>query len=140
MINEELKGYDGFIDQDGKFYKVKKTCENRVEGHFEWADKYIKDYIFREFDVNKLYKLKECKTKDTVEILINYFGFVYYSHDSEYYKPIVKGPNPRLGGFKASKEQLDTLMHVMLLNGEDPFENSLLFNERDTLFIDKTIG
>jgi len=140
MINEELKGYDGFIDQEGKFYKVKKSFENKFEGHYEWADKYMKDYIFKEFDINKLYKLKDYLKKDPVEILINYFGFIYYSHDNEFNQPIVKGPNSRMGGFKPSNKQLNTLMNIMLLNGEDPFKNSLMFDERDTLFIEKTIG
>lgn len=48
MINEELKGYDGFIDQEGNFYKVKKISHNRSESHYEWADRYIKNYILSE--------------------------------------------------------------------------------------------
>ena len=31
-------------------------------------------------------------------------------------------------------------MNIMLLNGEDPFKHSIMFNERDTLIIERTIG
>lgn len=140
MIDEELKGYDGFIDQEGKFYKVRSFFEDKNKSHYEWADKYIKDYILNETNKNKLYKLKDYLKKDPVEILINYFGFIYYSHDNEFNKPIVRGPNSRMGGFKPTNVQLNKLMNLMLLNGENPFNNSLMFNERDTLFIERTIG
>lgn len=141
MINEDLKGYDGFIDQEGEFYKVKKSFINKNEGHYEWADEYIKKYLYSEFSINKLYKLKkELLKNDPVEVLINYFGFIYYSHDVECKKPIVIGPNSRFGGFKPSDKQLNMLMNIMILNNEDPFKHSIMFDERDTLFIERTIG
>ena len=140
MINEDLKGYDGFINQDGNFYKVKKISYNNGVGHYEWADKYIRNYILIETNPKKLLKLKDYLKKDPVELLINQFGFVYYSHDNEFNQPIVKGPNSRFGGFKPSDKQLNTLMNIMILNGEDPFKHSIMFDERDTLFIERTIG
>ena len=71
--------------------------------------------------------------------MINYLGFVYYSHDSEFYNPLVQGPNPRYGSMKVSKEQLNMLMNLMILNNENPFDNTLMNFQIDDLYVNKTI-
>ena len=51
--------------------------------------------------------------------MINCLGFVYYSHDPIYYKPIVKIPNPKIFGKTVTDEQLDMLCNIMLCNKEN---------------------
>lgn len=95
-----VKDYDGFIDKDGNYYKVVLRREKgSKDSHNIWAENFLKDNI----DINNLkldltystiFKLVELR--GPAEVLINCLGFVYYSHDTLYCKPIIKLPNPRI--------------------------------------------
>lgn len=119
----EMKGYDGFIDPDGYFYKVApKNKTAQLDTHNKWADSFIREKLgVKNLKLNQtvsaLYTL--VTLNDPTNILINCYGYVYYSHDSIYYKPIIKLPNPKIASFKATKEQLDTLFMIMSLNSEN---------------------
>lgn len=119
----KVKDYDGFIDKQGNFYKVAlRRNKNNINNHDTWAEKFLKDYINisnLNLDLNYPTIFKLVELKGPSEVLINCLGYVYYSHDPILYKPIIKLPNPKIFGYKATEEQLDMLYNIMLLNKED---------------------
>lgn len=119
----QVKDYDGFIDKLGNFYKVCKRNKKIYEdSHNKWAEQFIKEKLnISDFKLNPSVSMLLCLSKmnGPAEILIHCFGFVYYSHDPIYLKPIIKVPNPKIASYKVTKEQLDMLSMVMLLNNED---------------------
>ena len=98
-------GYDGFIDRYGNFYKVcKKRKKGMEDTHNEWAEKFIKEKLnIKDFKFNPTTSALFTLTKlsGPAEVLIHCFGYVYYSHDPIYYKPIIKLPNPKISNYKA---------------------------------------
>lgn len=116
----KIKGYDGYIDQDGNFYRVKQklraTCNHEI-----WAEEYLKKNPTKYNDIKvedslllNLVKLNTCTEK-----LIHLYGFVYYSHDELLFKPIIKLPNPKIFGRRVTASQLDTLYGILLINNEN---------------------
>ena len=119
----DVKGYDGFIDKLGNFYKVcKKNKKANSDSHNVWAEKYIREKLkITDLKVNNTVSmlLGLSKLSGPAEVLINCFGYVYYSHDPFFHGPIIKIPNPKIAGYKVTEEQLDMLSMVMILNNED---------------------
>lgn len=119
----EIRDYNGFIDKLGNFYKVshkKNTVED--DSHNLWAEAYMKEKkLLNGFRFNPTASaiLTLSKLNGPASILVNCFGFVYYSHDPFYHLPIIKAPDPKLANFKISKEQIDMLFEMMLVNMED---------------------
>ena len=117
------KGYDGFIDRYGNFYKVCKTNKKSIiDSHNEWAERYIKEKLnIKDFKFNPTTSALFTLTKlsGPAEILIHCFGYVYYSHDPIYYTPIIKLPDPKISNYKVTNEQLDMLFLIMRLNKEN---------------------
>lgn len=125
--------FDGFIAPDGSYYKVKpkNSKDMFIDSHNTWAQKYITEKL----------KVSELKIRTThsmlfglnqingpAEILIHYFGYVYYSHDPIYYKPIIKLPDNKIAGYNVTEEQLDTLFQIMILNDEKPYDSDIFFD------------
>lgn len=133
------RGYDGFFDQDGNYYKVKDRRSNMMNNsHNEWAEKYIKEKLnIVDLDINPTYSALYALTqiKGPAELLVHCFGYVYYSHDPMCYKPIIIKPNPKIAGKKATNMQLDMLFEMMLMNNENPFENPI-FTSDDIYYYD----
>lgn len=125
----QINRYEGFIDRNGYFYKVSKrgakiTDENGKirDSHNKWAEVYLKQKKnMKDFKFNPTASALFTLTKlnGPAEILIHCFGYVYYSHDPIYYKPIIKVPNPKVANYKATEEQLNMLYSIMLLNREN---------------------
>lgn len=122
-----VKDYDGFIDKYGNFYKVcprmkKSRKEIKKDSHNAWAQKFIteklnvKDFRFNP-TTSALFTLSTLG--GPAEILVHCFGYVYYSHDSLFHKPIIKIPNPKIANYKINEYQIDTLSSIMLMNNED---------------------
>lgn len=126
--------YDGFFSPDGYYYKVKQRRSNMCNNsHNEWAEKFIKEKMnIQDLDINPtysaLYALKQIK--GPAELLVHRFGYLYYSHDPLFYKPIIIKPNPKIAGKSVTDKQLDMLFQMMLLNNENPFFNPI-FTEED---------
>lgn len=114
-------GYDLFIDKNGKFYRIKKRLDKNSTSHEKWADEYLRmnniNIDTSKFQSSIIFKLSNLKT--STDKLINYCGFVYYSHDHCYYKPIIELPNPAIYGNRVTENQLDTLFGVMMVNNEN---------------------
>ena len=119
----EIKNYNGFIDRLGNFYKVsKKNTKVNSDSHNGWADAYIKEKLnISDFRLKPTASmlLALSKLNGPASILINCFGFVYYSHDPFCRKPIIKAPDPRIANFKITEEQIDMLFKIMFLNMEN---------------------
>ena len=108
--------YEGFIDRNGYFYKVAKRGENKNrDSHNEWAEVFIKEKLNKKnfkFSPTTSALFTLTRLSGPAEILIHCFGYVYYSHDPDYYKPIIKVPNPKISNYKATEEQLDMLFSL----------------------------
>lgn len=119
----EIKDYDGFIDRDGNFYKVCKKRKNMTDdSHNEWAEVFLKEKLSMSgFNFNPtasaLFTL--VSLSGPAEILVNCFGYVYYSHEPIYYKPIIKIPNPKISNYTVTEEQLNLLYMIMTYNHEN---------------------
>ncbi len=137
----DIISYDGYIDQHGMFYKVKKMGKAinnsnicREDSHNLWASAYLEK---QNFDYKELFNLRNSLIynieylKTPNDILVDVYGFVYYSHDTEYYKPIIIKPNYKINGKSISKEQKNLLFDLLLLRDEynqsteDFIENSV---------------
>lgn len=129
--------YEGFIDRNGYFYKVCKRGEKITDesgkvrdSHNEWAEAFLKERMnIKDFKFNPTASALITLTNlsGPAEILIHCFGYVYYSHDPVYCKPIIKVPNPKIANFKVTEEQLDMLYTIMLLNNEKKYTNIDIF-------------
>ena len=136
--------YEGFIDRDGYFYKVVKrgakiTDENGNirDSHNKWAEAFLKEKMnIENFKFNPTASALFTLTKlsGPAEILVHCFGFVYYSHDPYYYKPIIKVPNPKIANYKVTEEQLDMLFSIMVMNKEKT-NIPIFFNEDETDYL-----
>ena len=132
-INDVI-GYDGFIDRLGNFYKVGlKSKKGYNDTHNVWAQKFmneklsIKDFKFNSKTTSALLAL--LTISGPAEMLVNCYGFVYYSHDPIYYQPIIKLPDPKIANFKATEEQLNMLFSIMLIHRENT--NISIFMDED---------
>lgn len=129
---KDIIGYDGFIDRDGLFYKVKVRHSYDINcSHINWAEQYINQDMKKLKTIltpsySMIYTLS--KMRDKQDILIQIFGFVYYSHDHLTNEPIIITPDPIYNDKKITDEQLDTLYKIMEYNMEKPLEHEVFLN------------
>jgi len=124
-LEDDIYNYDGFIDQDGNFYKVKLKNQDKYNEevtHYTWADKYTKevlgvDRLRLDPHYSTLYMLSVLR--DNLNILVQYYGFIYYSHAHLFHTPIIMYPNGEFGK-TPSNRQLDVLWEIMERNKEKP--------------------
>ena len=130
----EVINFDLFIDSDGCFYKVRKKRNKHVETHHEdWAIEYIQNNKKIQNFLIKMElenKINLEKLKNPIDILINIFGFVYYTHDDKFYQPVIQTPNPIFNGQVLTEEQKDSLFNIMLVNNENPYDVPMLMGEQ----------
>ena len=118
-INEIIK-YDGFIAPDGSFYKV--SIKNRHNPtHIEWAEEYVKrklDYVKRLANPSGslLYIISRLDNKQ--DVLVHFYGYVYYGHDAASRKPIIIYPDRAINEREITEEQLNTLFNILRKNDE----------------------
>ena len=125
--------YNGFIDQDGYFYKInRRNHEQSAIDHNLWARAYVRTHGDRfkkmDFSASGLFTLSQISYE--VEVLVHIYGFVYYIHDGIYSKPIIKVPDPKYNKFIKSRYQDDMLFNIMLLNDEDPINNPIFLDDK----------
>lgn len=129
-----IVGYDGFIDPNGFFYKVKKKYSNDINvSHLTWSEYYLSHDMDRLRSLlnpsyNTICILSKLSSKQ--DILIHFFGFVYYSHDYLTHEPIIIPPDPIYNNKIINSEQLDTLYEIMNNNLEQPL-NHEIFSQSD---------
>ncbi len=115
---EDIKDYEAFIGPDGEYYKVKTRYESADNlTHYKWAEEYIRRKGMENF-VEKEKIASKCKTP--LEFLVNYLGFIRYTHaHASTRKVYLTVPNPMLFGKKINKEQIDSLYKLMEYNKDD---------------------
>lgn len=128
-----IHNYEGFIDKLGNFYKVcHRNKSKNADTHNVWAEAYMKEKFgvinLETLQVTSLFNISQLNSPS--EILINCHGFVYYSHDPIYHKPIIKIPNPKVAKYKVTEEQLNMLFLIMIYNNENT-NIPILFGEED---------
>ncbi len=121
------KDYNGFIGQDGEFYLVSNKKTHKPS-HNDWAKEYlfyIKDKLTDPKKVRKIIE-GELTYKGSINYLINYMGFIYYSHSTNkdrYNKPIIIYPKKQTfkPAAKVTDKQKKMLYSIMHVNGEDDY-------------------
>jgi len=117
----DAKGYDLFITPTGEFYRIKKRLDKSNISHETWSEEYLKMNNFNidmsKFQSSIIFRMANLKTA-TAKV-IHCLGFVYYSHDHVYYKPIIELPNPNVYDNRVTDAQLDTLYAIMMMNNEN---------------------
>ena len=137
---EDIKDYEAFIGPDGKYYKVKtryESCDNCT--HYTWAMGYFKKHNLDYLLADNAISLK-CKTP--LEVLINYLGFVRYTHAySSSSKVYLTIPNRHYFNYIMSKEQIDSIYGLMEYNNDkidsniiDIIEESHNYEVMDNLY------
>ena len=129
----DICNYNGFIDQNGYFYKVSpRNHMNFKIDHNLWARAYVKSHGDRfcrmDFSASGLFTLSQVSSE--VDVMVHIYGFVYYSHDDLYYKPIIKCPDPKYNKFIRSRQQRELLFNIMILNNEDPYNNPIFQSDK----------
>lgn len=125
--------YDGFIDQNGNYYKVNPRNDKLKAAldHNLWAEEYIKNHGDKlrklNFKASGLFTLSQISSPS--EVLVNIYGFVYYSHEPILGRPIIMIPNPKYNNYFMNNEQEEALFSIMLLNGENPNYNPIFTND-----------
>lgn len=144
-----IKNYDGFIDQEGNFYKVSKKNKHNPT-HIKWAEEFVmkkKDYIKQLCNPSGSFLFTISRLKNKQEILIHFYGFIYYGHDAYTRKPIIIFPDNTINDKYVSKEQIEVLFKILHENNElDDFylnyEEQIQDNKHEKYvdsFITKTI-
>lgn len=115
---EDIKGYEAFIGPEGEYYKVKMSNDRGgTITHYSWAEEYVNRNNLQNYKENETITSK-CKTP--LEFLINYLGFVRYTHSHASSRKIyLTLPNPIMFGKKISKEQIDSLYRLMNYNNDE---------------------
>lgn len=116
----EAKEYDGFIAPDGGFYKVSIKNKHKPT-HIQWADKFVVsklNYIklLANPSESLLYELSRLKNKQ--DILIHFYGYVYFGHDSYDRKPRIIYPDESVNNVSVTKEQLAVIYDILDKNNE----------------------
>ena len=117
---EDAKQFDGFIGKNGRFYVVKTKGYDK-NFHNLWAECYVKKFCQ---DYDEFFQL--IGINDYIDLLVNIYGFVYYSHDSVYLRPIIQLPNHHLASKKPTSNQIESLIEIMLMNNEEPLNKEFL--------------
>ena len=117
---ENLGLYDWFISPKGDFYIVSEKYKH-MPTHYEWADYFVTketDYIRNLANPSGsfLYTLSRLKSKE--DILIHFYGFIYYGHDSLSRNPILIYPNYDINNKEITNFQYDVLWKVLYINDE----------------------
>lgn len=112
---EDCINYDGFIAPGGEFYRV-SVCNKHKPTHNEWADKFVLeklDYIkeLARASGSFLYTMSRLKSK--LEILMHFYGYIYYGHNLHDRVPIIIYPNNDINNKEVSTMQYNMLFDIL---------------------------
>lgn len=116
----EARHYDGFIGQDGTFYKVSEIYKHSPS-HYDWAENFLRDMMKKTDDKKMSQKILE----DIVlcgghqNYLLKKMGFIYYGHSQRPDRhPIIEGKKNIFKRIIITEEQKRILFEIMDLNNE----------------------
>lgn len=143
---KKAKDYDGFISPNGEFYPVSiKNKHNPT--HQEWAYEYVTKKtnfikLLAKPNGSLLYIL--ARLQDKQDVLIHYYGFVYYGHDNFSRRPLLIFPDTEINGKKITKEQKRILFDIMYLSNEESYYpddiKSFMDEEKHINYVDDFIS
>lgn len=112
---EDCINYDGFIAPGGEFYRV-SVCNKHKPTHNEWADKFVlekSDYVkeLTRASGSFLYTMSRLKSK--LEILMHFYGYIYYGHNLHDRAPIIIYPNSNINNKEVSTMQYNMLFDIL---------------------------
>ena len=120
---EDVNGYELFIGPNGEYYKVKTIYESDQDcTHYEWAIGYIEKNNLQPLREHKYIKDK-CNTD--IQILINYLGFIRFTHASVSATPIFTFPNKHYFGYRINNLQI-TAIYNLIKNHNKDFVDSII--------------
>ncbi len=120
---KDVEKYELFIGPDGEYYKVKTNYESDENcTHYKWAEEYLKT-ICRGDILEKPIIKNKCKTP--LEVLINLYGFVRYTHSYGCPKVFMDIPNRDYFGYTMSKEQINSIYNLLDYNNEKLDEETI---------------
>lgn len=107
-LPKDVEGFELFIGPAGEYYKIKTIFESDLNcTHYEWAKEYlIENNIKNESDNSDIF------------YLINYLGFIIYSHFNIDKKPLFETPNEDYYGVKINKKQQESVLRLLIYNKE----------------------
>ena len=114
------KDYNGFIGRSGEFYMV-STKRSHEPTHIEWATEYIANctnYVKLLANLNSSLIYTFSRLKDKQDMLIHYYGYVYYGQDQYTFLPIIIYPDIEINNKEITIEQRRMLYDIMFLNKE----------------------
>lgn len=113
-----LKGFDGFISQEGKFLKVRRRGEFN-NNHEVLAQIYCK-ILYATNPVVEYQKLKEIrKLSDNTchkDCFINMYGYVDYLYINN--SLVISVPNPKINGYSVTDKQIDFIVNLARINND----------------------
>jgi ribonucleotide reductase alpha subunit len=116
-----IKGFDGFIDPMGQFYRVKEIGKEGLS-----YNDYVKSLMDQKrIDLIKMYnEIKKRNPKinydyDLRDLLINVLGYVSYEHDNRRGELELICPNPVINNKETTDKQIDTIFQLICLNHEE---------------------
>ena len=118
----EVSKYELFIGPQGEYYKVKTRYESDENcTHYKWAEAYLEKHGLSGMLENENIHSK-CKTP--LELLVDYFGFIRYTHAYESSRQVyLTVPNRLKFGYEVTKDQIDSIYKLMYYNHDTIDEN-----------------
>ena len=127
--------YDGFIAPNGNFYRV-SFCNKHNPTHNQWADEFVTnklDYIKQLANPVGSFLYTISKLNGKIEILIHFYGFIYYGHNSYDRKPIIIYPNYNINNKEVTFEQYNKLFDILYEKNETMYLPINLLEEKDQI-------
>ena len=112
---EDCINYDGFIAPSGEFYRV-SVCNKHKPTHNEWADKYVlekSDYVKELTRASSSFLYTMSRLKSKLEILMHFYGYIYYGHNLHNRAPIIIYPNSDINNKEVSTMQYNMLFDIL---------------------------
>lgn len=136
---EEKKGWDGYIDRDGKFYPTKPTLYESWNGscnlHSDYADEYL--YFIEKIDPDEVIRHLEKEGKITgwrlrgpKDYVVNIMGWVSMGY-SRFMGNFVVVPEPEYNNMVLTQAQKDLAKKMYEMNGFEMADYYRKFEDKE---------
>ena len=132
---EDVDNYELFIGPNGEYYKVKTTYESDENcTHYYWAIGYFQKKGIKDVLMHKNIE-KKCKTE--LEVLINLYGFIRYTHAYGKRDVYINLPNPDYFGVVINSKQKTSLYKIMEFNHDNITSDIIEHNNESNCYEEK---
>lgn len=143
-IKELEKGYKGIIDRAGDFYAL-----DEISSISEVHQKAIKEYL-DSIGVNILEKFNRLSLDDDTKriyffrpgivdyraMIIDVLGYCNYEAYPNNDYAVIEVPNPKIANYQITREQQNTLIRLVDLNGNAPNSIAPIFSANQSLLLE----